>query len=140
MKRLLTLMLAASVQLVLATASTRGQEQSAKGACSEADDLTEQIEIIRNPITVTVPNAKVLTHGGSPVESAFVLIFEGGREDSAVWSGKTDSSGVFTLPTIRAGRYQLTICKLGFNTARFTIKVPKKYRSKGQVQFKVSPS
>ncbi len=116
-----------------------GQEKSVNELCKNLDGFTEQIEVFTNMVPVNSRRARILTPGGSPVRNAIIVVSIGNSDDP-VWSGEASDNGVFEFPTLEFGRYSLTICKQGYNPTRFTIAIPKRFKSKNAVVFRVSPS
>lgn len=116
-----------------------GQEKSVNELCKNANGSTEQIEVFTNMVPANSRRARILTPGGSAVRNAIIVVSIGNSDDP-VWSGETSDDGDFEFPTLESGRYSLTICKQGYNPARFTIAIPKRFKSQRAVVFRVSPS
>jgi len=114
-----------------------GQEKSLDELCKNVS--TEQIEVATNTVPIKSRRGRILTPGGSPVINAIIIVSTGQSDDKA-WSGKTSEEGNFELPTLKSGRYSLTICKEGYNPAQFTIAIPKRFKSQRAFVFQMSPS
>lgn len=116
------------------------QEKSVNELCKNVPiEQIEQIEVYTNTVPMKSRRGRILTPGGSPVINAIIIVSTG-QSDDQTWSGKTSEEGNFELPTLKSGRYSLTICKQGYNPARFTIAIPKRFKSQRAVVFHVSPS
>lgn len=127
------------VFLISASPSTFAQGKNVKDLCKDANASSEQIEVQTDLLKLYSRNAQVLTQGGSPVVDAPIgIVLRDGQQ--MAWSGKTDSNGQFLIPALASGRYELTICKSGYNTAVFSIKIPKSFKSRDAAIFRVNPS
>jgi hypothetical protein len=134
-----TIMLPVLILLVVVSASVSAQEQNVKEVCREASESTEQVEVSTRPVKIHSQKSQVLTPGGSPVGDASIVISERGKK-VAIWVGRTASDGVFLLPALATKKLKLTVCKPGYNTAEFTIILPKRFSPQGSNTFQMNPS
>ncbi len=136
---IMKIMLPVVVLLVVVSTSVSAQEQNVKEVCREASESTEQVEVSNRPIKIYSQKSQVLTPGGSPVGGASIEISERGKM-VAIWVGISASDGAFLLPALTMKKLKLTVCKPGYNTAEFTIILPKRFSSKGSNTFQMNPS